>query len=223
MLHFSRRSCTSTLAALLLMATPLAGCGDDEEGAPSDRGSIPTGTETTTTATTTTATTTTTPPTQTIEDARAAVDEDRYAGAVAIAAVLTAREANSIRRRISNRYARRIRTALSTGDRARASFLLRQASRYPRTQQLTQARSSYRAAKERVAERARQRRIAAEQRAAAREQRKAAREQREQQQQESPSAPSAPSGTCSEIPQTDFPVPPGDPRDRDGDGIACES
>ncbi len=33
----------------------------------------------------------------------------------------------------------------------------------------------------------------------------------------------APSGTCSEIGITDFPVPPGDPRDRDGDGIACES
>jgi len=33
----------------------------------------------------------------------------------------------------------------------------------------------------------------------------------------------APSGTCSEIAATDFPVPPGDPRDRDGDGIACES
>jgi len=32
-----------------------------------------------------------------------------------------------------------------------------------------------------------------------------------------------PSGTCSEIDITDFPVPPGDPRDRDGDGIACES
>ncbi len=32
-----------------------------------------------------------------------------------------------------------------------------------------------------------------------------------------------PSGTCSEIGITDFPVPPGDPRDRDGDGIACET
>jgi micrococcal nuclease len=32
-----------------------------------------------------------------------------------------------------------------------------------------------------------------------------------------------PSGTCDEIGVTDFPVPPGDPRDRDGDGIACES
>jgi hypothetical protein len=32
-----------------------------------------------------------------------------------------------------------------------------------------------------------------------------------------------PSGTCDEIGATDFPVPLGDPRDRDGDGIACES
>lgn len=39
----------------------------------------------------------------------------------------------------------------------------------------------------------------------------------------SPESPAVPGGTCSDTPQTDFPVPPGDPRDRDGDGIACES
>jgi endonuclease YncB( thermonuclease family) len=38
-----------------------------------------------------------------------------------------------------------------------------------------------------------------------------------------PEAPSVPSGTCDEVGLNDFPVPPGDPRDRDGDGIACES
>lgn len=32
-----------------------------------------------------------------------------------------------------------------------------------------------------------------------------------------------PAGTCDEAGINDFPVPPGDPRDRDGDGIACES
>lgn len=32
-----------------------------------------------------------------------------------------------------------------------------------------------------------------------------------------------PAGTCDEIGITDFPVAPGDPRDRDGDAIACES
>jgi micrococcal nuclease len=38
-----------------------------------------------------------------------------------------------------------------------------------------------------------------------------------------PEVPSVQSGTCSEVGITNFPVPPGDPRDRDGDGIACES
>lgn len=229
MLRISRRS-SWVLAAVLLLAAPPAGCGGDEEhvsdGAASPR--VTQGeTATTTTATTATAGTTTTAAAQTIVDARNAVDEDQYAEALAIAAVLTAAEANSIRRRISNRYARRIRDALRSGDRGRASFLLRQARRYPRTQQLAQASASYRAAKDRAAARARQRRLAAEQRRQQRAaERAAARERREQRQQQedaAPSAPSVPSGTCSEIPQTDFPVPAGDPRDRDGDGIACES
>ncbi len=34
---------------------------------------------------------------------------------------------------------------------------------------------------------------------------------------------SVPAGTCSEVSISDFRVAPGDPRDRDGDGIACES
>ena len=38
-----------------------------------------------------------------------------------------------------------------------------------------------------------------------------------------PQAPSVPSGTCDEVGINNFPVPPGDPRDRDNDGIACES
>jgi hypothetical protein len=211
--HLSRRW-NPIMAAALMLAAPLAGCGADEERAADGRSS------TTSTQTATTATTATTAPTQTIVDAREAVDADRYAQALTIAAALTAAEANSIRKRISNRYARRVRGALRSGNRARASFLLRQAGRYPRTQQLTQARLSYRAAQERIAERARQRRVAAGQRAAARE-----RERQQQQQEEdaAPSAPSVPSGTCSETPMTDFPVPLGDPRDRDGDGIACES
>lgn len=36
-----------------------------------------------------------------------------------------------------------------------------------------------------------------------------------------PSTP--PQGSCSEIPARNFPVPPGDSRDADGDGIACET
>jgi len=94
----------------------------------------------------------------------------------------------------------------------------RRAEDLPRLR-LRQARGDYRAEKERVAERARQRRAAAGQRAAERERQRA----QERQQDMAPSAPSVPSGTCSETSQTDFPVPPGDPRDRDGDGIACES
>ena len=223
MTHLSRRSCSSTLAVALVV-TSLAACGDDKEATSGTTAppAATTGTEATSTETASTATTatTTTTPAQTINDAQAAVDDDQYAEALAIAAALTAGEANSIRRRISNRYARRVRTALRSGDRARASFLLRQAGRYPRTQQLAQASSSYKAAKERVAERARQRRLAAEQRAA---QRTAAREREQQQEDVAPPASSVPSGTCADTPMTDFPVPPGDPRDRDGDGIACES
>ena len=218
MTHLSRRSCSSTLAVALAV-TSLAACGDDKE-ATSGTTAPPAATTGTEAAGTATTATTTTAPAQTIKDAQAAVDDDRYAEALAIAAALTAGEANSIRRRISNRYARRVRTALRSGDRARASFLLRQAGRYPRTQQLAQASSSYKAAKERVAERARQRRLAAGQRAA---QRAAAREREQQQEDVAPPASSVPSGTCADTPMTDFPVPPGDPRDRDGDGIACES
>jgi len=33
----------------------------------------------------------------------------------------------------------------------------------------------------------------------------------------------APRGSCDEIPARNFPVPPGDPRDGDGDGVACET
>jgi len=215
--HLSRRSCSSTLAVALVV-TSLAACGDDKE-ATSGTTAPPAATTGTEAAGTATTATTTTAPVQTIKDAQAAVDDDRYAEALAIAAALTAGEANSIRRRISNRYARRVRTALRSGDRARASFLLRQAGRYP-AQRLAQASSSYKAAKERVAERARQRRLAAEQRAA---QRAAAREREQQQEDVAPPASSVPSGTCADTPMTDFPVPPGDPRDRDGDGIACES
>jgi hypothetical protein len=35
--------------------------------------------------------------------------------------------------------------------------------------------------------------------------------------------PAPPSGPCSAIPARNFPVPPRDPRDSDGDGIACET
>lgn len=157
---------------------------------------------------------------QTLQDARDAVDGDDYTTAVAIATALGAGPANAIRRRIANRLAVRVLAAVRAGDRSRASSLLRQASRYPTTQQLRQARTSYKAAKARASQRAQARRDAATQRRRDAAARRAAEEQAEQ---APPAAPAVPAGRCSDIPQTDFPVGPGDPRDRDGDGIACES
>ncbi len=75
-------------------------------------------------------------------------------------------------------------------------------------------------------EQVRQERAAARQRAleeqAAQEQEEVVPEP-EPEEEAAPETPSVPSGNCSEVGITDFPVPPGDPRDRDGDGIACES
>jgi len=167
--------------------------------------------------------TTTTPESLgTIADARAAVNEDDYAAAIAIATALGAKEADSIRRRISNRIARRVFSALRAGNRGRARTLLIKADRYPRTQQVRRARASYKAAKAQAAQRARERRqVVAD--------RRRAREQAEQAEQAAPpppppDSPQAPSGgTCADTPMTNFAVPPGDSRDRDGDGIACES
>lgn len=176
-----------------------------------------------------TATETATTPTQTIEDAREAVDDDRYADALAIAAALTAAELNSIRRRISNRYARRAVAAVRSGDRARARFLLQQAEAYPTTQQLTQARSSLKASQARATAR----REAAE----ARRRAEAA---RRRQQEEAQRVEREPSGDCAPgyspcvpafPPDVDcgdvsgpIQVTGSDPHglDRDGDGVGCE-
>jgi hypothetical protein len=165
---------------------------------------------------------------QTLEDAEQAVGDNDYSQAVAIAAVLGKDDENRIRRSISRRLARRTIRALAAGDRGAARRLLRQASRYPTTAQTRQARASYRAAKARAAARAAERR---RQRALARQRerdrRAAARARRDarerQQRQESAPSQSVPAGTCDEVGITDFPVEPGDPRDRDADGIACES
>ena len=214
-----------TLAGLLVVGAVLGGCGADEEGAPEDAARATTTTPTET-VTSTIGTTATAPPApaDTLADAREAVDEDDYAQAIVIATALGAAEANVIRRIISNRIARRVRFALSTGNRSRASSLLSQADRYPTTHQLRQARVSYKTAKAQAAQRAQARRDAVEQRKRDAAARRAAREQAERNPAPPPPpASSVPGGTCSEIPQTDFPVPPGDPRDRDGDGIACET
>jgi len=202
----------ATVASLVFAAT-IAGCGDEESSNGTEAGS-------TTNATTTQTETTTTEATGTLADAQEAVDGGNYASAITIATGLGATEANAIRRRISNRLARRVLSAVRKGDRSAAKRLLAQADRYPTTSPLREARERYKAAQA----------DAAAQRAAARQKRRdnaaAARARKEAQQMPEPSTPSAPStpgGTCSDTPQTDFPVPPGDPRDRDGDGIACES
>jgi len=174
-------------------------------------------------------TTTTAQPTETISDARQAVDGDRYARAIEIAAALGASQQQAIRRRISNRLGRRALSALRSGDRRRAGSLLRQAGRYPPTQQLTLARARYRAAKDRAAERARARRRAAEQRRQAARDAQAA----EEAQAESGSAcdpnysgcvPAYPPDVnCPEV-AGPVQVTGSDPHglDRDSDGVACE-
>lgn len=225
-LTLARSRWTTALAVVALSVGVLAGCGSDDESSSDDAAATATTATTATTSTETQTITTATTPAQTIQDAQEKIDEDDYAEALAIGAVLTAAEVNAIRRRISNRIAGRVRYALSIGDRSRARRLVLQGNKYPATSASRQARAQYRAARERAAEQARQRRAAAEARRQQRAAKRAAARERERQRQAAPppsAGSSVPSGTCSEIPQKDFRVPPGDPRDRDGDGIACES
>lgn len=168
-------------------------------------------------------------PVDTLADAREAVDDDEYARAVAIATALGAAEEDAIRRRIANRLGRRALSAVRAGDRRTAGSLLRRAAGYPRTQQLTQARASYRTAKARASERARARRLAAEQRRQAEAQRRRDEEAAEQAEPDcdpgySPCVPAYPPDV--NCPEVDGPVQVtgSDPHglDRDGDGVACE-
>lgn len=206
----------------LAMLGALVGCGD----ASSDKS----------TATVTSPTATSTQPAQTVRDARAAVDKDDYTAALAIATALGTAQADSVRRWISNRIARRVFTALRSGNRGLARTLIIQGKQYGTTQQSVRARASYKAAKARAAQ---QRRAAA----AAKAQRVAAKARRQAQQaKQSQAGNGGRSGggtsgggstgggggyagmNCDEIGHS-FTVPPGsDPEhDRDGDGIACES
>lgn len=181
-------------------------------------------------------TTTAAQPAETIRDARAAADDD-YARAISIAAALGAAEEDAIRRRIANRLARRALSAVRRGRRSNAGSLLRQAGGYPRTQQLTQARATYRAAKARAAERARAKRLAAEQSRQAAAARKAA--QRAAAESDRNCDPNY-EGACLDPASSDYDCQGGsgdgpdytgpvrvvgsDPfeLDRDGDGAACE-
>lgn len=146
---------TTTALALATVAL-LGGCGGDSEGTSDPADVAATATQTSaTTATAPPATTPTTPATATtapamtpkgsLADARRAVDEDEYNEAVGIAAAAGPSEAASILRRISNRIARRIMSALRAGDRSRAAILVRRSTSYPPTRQLRDALRSYQA------------------------------------------------------------------------------
>lgn len=175
----------------------------------------------TATGTATSTPTPTPPPAEVRREALAAVQADEFNEAVALAAALSRDDRNRIRRAISARLARSSRDALAGGSRARARQLLNQAGDYPSTPAFVRASDALQAADDevvRLREAARLRREA----------RRIARQQASEAAQApppapKPEAPSAPSGNCSDIAATDFPVPPGDPRDADGDGVACES
>ena len=152
--HNPRTAAVLALAAAAL----LGGCGGDDEDASEPPDVAVTATQpaattatappartatTTTTATTATATT----PKRSLADARRAVDQDNYAEAVGIAAAAGTAEASTIRRRISNRIARRIMSALRAGDRSRAAFLVNSARSYPPTRPLRDALREYQRAR----------------------------------------------------------------------------
>lgn len=178
--------------------------------------------------------TTTEPAAATLTDARAAADAGDYAKAVDIAATLGSDAQVTIRHRIANSIARDALAAVHAGDRGLAKTLLARADRFPTTALTREARSSYRAAKARAAERARARRVAAEQR-------RQAAAQRRLEQQAAAEAPPEPSGAGCDpnysgcvpayppdvnCPEVDGPVQVlgSDPHglDRDNDGVACE-
>ena len=106
-------------------------------------------------------------PTQTLVDARAAVREDDYEGALVIAAALGDDEERGISKRISRRLAYRAMRALRS-DRRAAARLLREARDYPSTPEVRQARRALDAAQARARARAAAERRA---RAAARQER----------------------------------------------------
>lgn len=209
-------------AALLIFALLTSGGSDDETD------TAATETVTVTSPAPPAATTTTEPP-ETLEDAQDVVEDNEYAKAIAIAAVLDQEEV--IRRRIANQLARRATAAVRAGNRSRASFLLQQANRYPSTSAVTHARATYAVARQRAADRAQARRAAAAQAEAQRDAEEAAAAAPE---------PEPSSGDCDpgysgcvpayppdvNCPEVDGPVQVtgNDPHglDRDGDGVACE-
>ncbi len=164
----------------------------------------------------------------TFEDARALADQGKYAAAVALA--LGDDGKRRVRAYVATAIAVTAVSALRRGDRRLASRRIRRAASYGKPKAVRAAQSQLRAAQSRASARRAQQRAVALRRAADRARRAAAERARRAaeaaavpDESSAPSVPSVPSGTCSEISATNFPVPPGDPRDRDGDGIACES
>lgn len=178
-------------------------------------------------------------PTETFADAVTAANDDDYVRAVAVAVALGGANESRIRRKISRRLATRARSALRSGNRGQARRLLSQADEYPSTTQTRSARAqlaaSTRRASQRRADARDARRQAEQRRVAARDERRRVTAQRRAEQKAAEDAEAveeaAPpedstggvgEGTCAEVGQTNFAVPPGDERDADGDGIACE-
>jgi hypothetical protein len=215
----------------LLVIGAVAGEPDDEKTDDDQAQTTSTSTSTTETGT---GPGTATVPSRTAADARAAVDDDDYAQATAIAAALTARDAKTISRRIAHRLGTRALAAVRMGDRRTARRLIIEAKDYPSTARVSAARTQYKAAKARSALRRQQQRAAARQRAAVRREREQA--------AAAPPPPPAPPEASGCDPNYSGCVPPyppdvdcgdlsgsvqvtgSDPHglDRDGDGVGCE-
>lgn len=165
-------------ASFLTCVALLAGCGGDDDKAevqrpfkpatvPSTVATVPAGTVTTANGT---------PRKATIEDAREAVSEDRYAEAERMFPALTVNERQRVKVRIANRLGRRARNALADGNRSVVESLLAQARKYPATDITRSVRARLKTAEKRAAE-DRQERLLARQ-TAARERRQRARAKR---------------------------------------------
>ncbi|HWT91985.1 MAG TPA: hypothetical protein VN238_03245, partial [Solirubrobacteraceae bacterium] len=148
-----RPAIAAAVVAVLLL---LVGALSDSDQQPESAQAVPE-----TTARTAPETTPAEPPAEAaavFADAEQAVEDGDFTGAVRIARALGRDDADRVRRKISRVLARDVRRALRTGSRRRASSILARADGYPATPQIRAARASYRAAKARAAERARQRR-----------------------------------------------------------------
>jgi hypothetical protein len=145
-------------------------------------------------------------PKQLVAQALTAVRQDRYKKAEGIVEGLGRKAVLKVEKAISDRLGKRASGLVRRGANTGAKRLLAQARRYPSTASVRSAQGALDSALALIAQRKADRRAA----------RQAAREAAQ-------APPSVPSGPCYSISATDFPVPPGDDRDADGDGIACES